>query len=627
MSSSITLYDNLIIGVYFVFVLVIGLVFRRLSKNTSDYFRCGGAMPWWITGASVWIASFSAWTFTGAAGKIYETGTMVLLLYYSHLIGFAVVFFFTCKRFRRMRVVTWMEAVRARYGTPTEQFYTWLKVPIILLLSGVSLNTIGVFIVAVFHLPTLHLLGNAVTPMTTVLLTLGIVVTLVSLVGGAWAVLASDFVQMFLIVTITLVLAFLCLHHPKIGGIAGLIHQLPHSTFHWGDLERVWIIIPYALTMMWFSVSTNNNIENATMFLMAKSDRDARRMVIIPWIGFLIGPLIFFIPPLAATILHPNLAAEYPNLTNPHEAAFVAVCIDVMPVGLLGLLLCAMLGATLTSMDAGLNKMAGVFIRSFYLPVLRPNASEKHLLLASKCCTFCFGMTIVLIAVIVDKIRTGGLFDLINLLAASLTIPMALPLIYGLFFKRTPGWAAWSTALVATGTAFLTQMFFSDSKLRGWLDLKSAFAVDTWLGLNHSESNDAALAATTLAAVLVGTVWYFSTSLFYNNSSSEYRSNVEQFFLNLRTPLVGQTLQGQQQENTLYQLLGVLCLSYGAFIVLLMLIPNPPGGRLCFAFCGGVLFLAGFILYTRSRSMRRNHAIVIIRAPDAAAPQNAEAYS
>src|SRR5260370_28087866 len=98
-------YDHFIIAFYLLFILAVGLVFRRMSKNTSDYFRAGGAMPWWITGTSAWIAGFSAWTFTGAAGTIYETGTIVLCLYYSGLIAFLLVYFFTCQRFRRMRVV------------------------------------------------------------------------------------------------------------------------------------------------------------------------------------------------------------------------------------------------------------------------------------------------------------------------------------------------------------------------------------------------------------------------------------------------------------------------------------------------------------------------------------------
>src|ERR1700761_2873137 len=118
----ITLYDELILGFYFLFVIAIGVLFRRQSKNTSDYFRCGGAMPWWITGTSAWIASFSAWAFVGAAAKIYEAGTLVLCVFWPTPFFLILVFAITCVRFRRMRVVTWMEAVRARYGKGTEQF-------------------------------------------------------------------------------------------------------------------------------------------------------------------------------------------------------------------------------------------------------------------------------------------------------------------------------------------------------------------------------------------------------------------------------------------------------------------------------------------------------------------------
>jgi len=149
----ITVYDYVIIGFYLVFMLAIGLVFRRMSKDTSDYFRAGGAMPWWLTGASAWIFSFSAWTFTGAAGKVYETGTLVLPVFYATAIALCFVLAFTCLRFRRMRVITWMEGVRLRYGPFSEQFYTWIKLPLLLLFSGASLNAIGVFMSAVFNVP------------------------------------------------------------------------------------------------------------------------------------------------------------------------------------------------------------------------------------------------------------------------------------------------------------------------------------------------------------------------------------------------------------------------------------------------------------------------------------------
>ena len=120
----ISAYDYAVIAFYVVFMVCLGVVFRGLSKNTSDYFRCGGSMPWWITGSSAWLVTFSAWTFVGAASEVYKSGLKVLLLFYAMIPALIGVAWITAVRFRRMRVVTWMEAVRARFGQVSEQFYT-----------------------------------------------------------------------------------------------------------------------------------------------------------------------------------------------------------------------------------------------------------------------------------------------------------------------------------------------------------------------------------------------------------------------------------------------------------------------------------------------------------------------
>ena len=576
----ITIYDDCIVAFYFVFILAVGVIFRRQSKSTSDYFRAGGAMPWWITGTSAWIAGFSAWTFTGAAGKVYETGTLVLWLYYSAIVGLAITYLYTCKRYRRMRVVTWMEAVRARYGPVNEQIYTWLKLPLQLLFSGVGLNAVGVFMSSVFHMD-----------MITILLILGTAVTLVAVTGGAWAVLASDFVQMFLVMTITLVVAFLTLRLPAVGGLSGLIHHVPSYHFHWTELARPQIIGLWAIVMIWNGVASNS-FENATMYLMSKSDADARRMVLIPLVGSLVGPLIWFIPSMAATITHPNLAAQFPLLKSPHEAAFVAVCMDVLPRGLLGLLVCAMLGATLTSMDAGLNKGAGVFVRSVYLPYLDRDCTEKRLLVVSKVCTLVFGVIIVSVAVQFSKFRTMGLFDLTNQLGASLALPLSIPLIWGLFYKKTPVWSAWSTILVGFGMSYLSKYIVKPEMfqhLMGWQR-----------PLSPREATDFLLVATTFLNVTVCSAWFFFTGLFYAKSSAEHRDRVEQLFLNMRTPINAVADGIKDYDSTMYRLIGGLCLIYGAFILLLVFIPNSTVGRFCFVFCGGVLFGAGGLLHRLS---------------------------
>jgi Na+/proline symporter len=272
---------------------------------------------------------------------------------------------------------------------------------------------------------------------------------------------------------------------------------------------------------------------------------------------------------------------------------------DVMPQGLLGLLLSAMLGATVTSMDAGLNKNVGIAIRSFYKPVLKPDASEKHLLFAGKICTLIFGVIIIALALTVNKLRNTNLFDFVNQLASYLLMPLALPLIYGLFYKRTPGWSAWSTGLIAGAASWLLGKYVTPEMFQQWAGWTTP--------LNGDEKTYLRLAITTLGGtVVIGSAWYFFTSLFYKAAPIAEQERIEKFFTNLDTPVDEHGVEGVQ--TVIYKLLGALCLVYGGFILLLMAIPNKFSGRLAFLFCGGVMFGVGWALFKIGKRKEREKA-------------------
>jgi len=597
----ITTYDYGIIAFYLLFVLAIGIVFRRLSKDTSDYFRAGGAMPWWITGTSAWVATFSAWAFVGAASEIYRSGLKVMMLFYAAVPALIGVGLFTCTRFRRMRVVSWMEAVRERFGPGAEQFYTWIKVPIELTKAGIGLMAISVFIAAVLHVP-----------INSVILVLGVTITVVAFAGGAFAVLASDFVQMFLVMTITLVTLVLTVRQPEIGGPTGLFHKVNAAHpehFRWWMAMRPTILFGWGAAWVWVKFAELNSMEYSTMYLMAKSEKHARRMVIIPLVGGIVGPLIWVVPPLAATIMFPDLGQVFPQLAKPTEGAFVAVAMKVLPVGLIGLLMCAMFGATLTQMDAGVNKAVGVFVRSFYLPVMRPRASEKHLLLASKVCTLSFGIIIIALSLIINTNRQTDVFTLLNQFMVSLGFPLTLPIFFGLFFKRTPGWSAWVTALACF--AFSAWANFS---LAGQLgdpnfvrNLPSVLHDLVGGGnsvLTVAERADLLLVVTAAGTSIVGVVCFFGSTLFYAQRPVAERQRVDSLYERLRQP-VEELETSNENDEPVYRLLGALCLVYGGFISLLALIPNGSTGRVSFVLIGTAMGTAGLVLWLIGKRKRR----------------------
>ena len=119
-----------VIGIYLLFLLGIGFVFRKFNSNVSDYFRNGCRGTWWLVGTSSFMMGISAYTFTGAAGVAYEAGWSIMILYMANVLGLLVNYLWFAVRFRQMRATTSPEVIRRRFNQSTEQFYSWLSLPL-----------------------------------------------------------------------------------------------------------------------------------------------------------------------------------------------------------------------------------------------------------------------------------------------------------------------------------------------------------------------------------------------------------------------------------------------------------------------------------------------------------------
>ena len=95
--------DVIVVLVYFGFLLGIGWMFRSAADNTSEYFRGGGRMLWWMVGSTAFMTQFSAWTFTGAAGKAFNDGFAVLAVFVGNMVAYVFAYFYFARRFRQMR--------------------------------------------------------------------------------------------------------------------------------------------------------------------------------------------------------------------------------------------------------------------------------------------------------------------------------------------------------------------------------------------------------------------------------------------------------------------------------------------------------------------------------------------
>lgn len=199
----------------------------------------------------------------------------------------------------------------------------------------------------------------------------------------------------------------------------------------------------------------------------------------------------------------------------------------------------------------------------------------------------------ILVAVSFDALRRANLFDVFQLLNSMVLTPALIPVALGMVYRRTPGWAGWSTVLVGLAAGIVAKLTWSPlaaQHLMGWAE-----------PLNEREVIDLQFVFIFIVVVATASGWFFLTSLWYRRASDEHHRRVDSLFHDMRTPIHPATEQVQGRDAMQGRLVGGMCLVFGGFTLAGAAIPNPLYGRLAFVFIGGLITLLGVMLRLAAR--------------------------
>lgn len=144
------------------------------------------------------------------------------------------------------------------------------------------------------------------------------------------------------------------------------------------------------------------------------------------------------IPPMVYKTINPGLTGL------DTENAYLLVCKQVLPAGLMGLILTGMYFSTSASANTALNVVSAVFTNDIYKGKINPRASDKQLMKVARRSSWAFGFGMIAIALIVPLI--GGLVEFTLSVGAITGGPLLAPPIWALFSKRLNGKATlWIT--------------------------------------------------------------------------------------------------------------------------------------------------------------------------------------
>src|SRR5215470_5809691 len=433
--------DLIIIGLYFCVVFAIGFYFSRKERTSSDYFLASRNVGWFAIGASLFVSNISTEHFIGLAGSGASSGLAVghfewLACFMLLILGWVFVPFYL-----RSNVFTMPEFLERRFNRSCATY-----------LASISV------IAYVFTKISVHLYAAAVvlervvgwSPMTAAII-LVLATGVYTIAGGLAAVIYTDLVQTLILVVGAVVLTVLGMN--AVGGFTALRAAVPADYFHMikpaSDSAFPWTGIFFGAPILgiWYWCTDQVMVQRV---LSAKTEGHAKAATIFAGFLKILPVFILVLPGLIAVALYRDLFKFGPDgqVVNG-DIAYPTLIVNLLPSGLVGLMIAALLAALMGAMSSVFNSASTLITLDFYRKY-RPNASEKNLVNFGRLAT---GVMVLLGLLWVPFIHliSSQLYIYLQSVQAYISPPIAACFILGILWPRLNGAGAITSLLTGFG--------------------------------------------------------------------------------------------------------------------------------------------------------------------------------
>ena len=504
--------DWIIIGVYFVGVVLIGVAVAKFSgKNAWNFFLGGREMPWWLLGVSMVATTFSTDTPNLVTDIVRQNGVVGNWVWWAFLITGMVTVFLYAKLWRRTDVITDIAFYEVRYTGKSAAFLRGFRA----LYLGVFFN---IMIMASVTLAAIKIGGVmlGLSPLQCILLA-AVVTVIFSTLGGFRGVVFTDFMLFIVAMIGSIAAAYFALGHAEIGSLKALLEH-PNLEGKTGFLPTVetnldggltdanldlWMtLMVMPLVIQWWSVwypgaEPGGGGYIAQRMLAAENERHATGAILFfNFAHYGLRPWPWIIVALASLVVFPTLESirvAFPEVDPSvigHDMAYPAM-LTFLPSGWLGLVLASLAAAYMSTISTHLNWGSSYVANDFYKRFVKPKASGKELVLVGRIST---AVMMVLAGILALNLKsaldtfqillqvgagTGLLFMLrwywwrIN--AFSELAAMIASFVIAVLFKVVdPGWAWWVELI--TGVSLTTVTWIVVTLVTPPSDMKSLLA-------------------------------------------------------------------------------------------------------------------------------------------------------
>jgi solute:Na+ symporter, SSS family len=417
--------DYAVLALYFLMIFAIGWYFSRKERTTTDYFLASRNVAWWAIGASLFSSNIGSEHFIGLAGSGAATGMVgghfewlasIIVL----ILGWVFVPFYL-----RSNVYTMPEFLERRYNGACRTYLAGISL-IAYLFTKISVSIFAGAIVLK------AVLGWGMVESS---LALVIATGVYTVAGGLAAVIYTEVIQTVILVAGALILTYIGLN--EVGGWSGLHAAVPADFFHMmkppTDKNFPWTGIFFGAPILgiWYWCTDQVIVQRV---LAAKDVGHARGGTVVAGFLKILPVFMLIVPGMISRALYPQEMAADSN------GAFPTLVVRLMPVGLQGVMVAAMLAALMASKAAVFNSSSTIFTMDFYKK-LRPAASDRRLINVGRVATVAMvGLSLLWIP-FMGRI-SSQLWIYLQSVQAYISPPIAAVFLLGVFWKRINGHGA-----------------------------------------------------------------------------------------------------------------------------------------------------------------------------------------
>ena len=413
-------------------VLLSGLLLSRSGRSVRSFFNAGGSVPWPMAGLSLFMGFFSAGTFVVWGSIAYSYGWVSVTIQWGMCLAGIITGLFIAQKWNKTGVLTAAEYITSRLGVQTQKTYT-------LLFLFVSLFTTGSFLYPVGKIIAI----STGLSLTASIALIGLVSILYVSLGGLRAVVVTDVLQF--VILFAAVLIVIPLSFRQVGGVSSWLEATPEGFF---DLTAGQYTPLFVIAFSLYNTAfLAGNWAYVQRYTSVKDGKSARKVGLLFAALYSFCPILWMLPPMIYRVLSPGL------VDFGDEGAYLLMCKEVLPSGLLGLMLGGMVFATASSLNATLNISSAVFTNDIFKR-LRPSAGEKTLMRVARLSTIGFGIAAIVVALLIPSM--GGVVNVVISVGALTGVPLYLPVIWSLFSKRQTG----KSVLAVTLISLFVNLFF-----------------------------------------------------------------------------------------------------------------------------------------------------------------------